>query len=184
MCDHADGNRELFPCACVCLCVSGGPCHCSERTWACSAASPLPRAWWSACVLPELCLGGLHWSLSSSQRNTSALCASTQQRSTEPRSSVSFANLYLSLLSGCVLSNVSKTLPEPVHSSGVTRFLVCVSDCSSQDEQFSLVFTIASFMNNFMTLLSGFLFDHFGTMVTRFCAVWVQIQNNLQMFPG
>lgn len=50
-------------------------------------------------------------------------------------------------------------------------FPVCVSDCSHQDEQFSLVFTTASFMNNFMTLLSGFLFDHFGTMVTRFCAV-------------
>eukprot|EP00066_Takifugu_rubripes_P005941 XP_003970377.1 PREDICTED: solute carrier family 43 member 3-like [Takifugu rubripes] len=46
-----------------------------------------------------------------------------------------------------------------------------VLDCSHQDEQFSLVFTTASFMNNFMTLLSGFLFDHFGTMVTRFCAV-------------
>ncbi|CAG04772.1 unnamed protein product [Tetraodon nigroviridis] len=46
-----------------------------------------------------------------------------------------------------------------------------VLDCSRQDEQFSLVFTIASFMNNFMTLLSGFLFDHFGTMVTRFCAI-------------
>lgn len=53
-------------------------------------------------------------------------------------------------------------------------FPVCVSDCSRQDEQFSLVFTTASFMNNFMTLFSGFLFDHFGTMVTRFCAVWVQ----------
>lgn len=60
-------------------------------------------------------------------------------------------------------------------------FLVCVSDCSRQDEQFSLVFTIASFMNNFMTLLSGFLFDHFGTMVTRFCAVWVQLPNNRKL---
>lgn len=44
-------------------------------------------------------------------------------------------------------------------------------DCSGQDEQFSLVFTIASFMNNFLTLASGFLFDKFGTTVTRLCAI-------------
>ncbi|XP_033489769.1 equilibrative nucleobase transporter 1-like [Epinephelus lanceolatus] len=42
-----------------------------------------------------------------------------------------------------------------------------VLDCSGQDEQFSLVFTIASFMNNFLTLPSGFLFDRFGTTVAR-----------------
>lgn len=63
----------------------------------------------------------------------------------------------------------------------------CLSDCSRQDEQFSLVFTTASFMNNFMTLLSGFLFDRFGTMVTRFCAVWVQHllwTQNLLRRPG
>ncbi|MEQ2162936.1 hypothetical protein GOODEAATRI_025079 [Goodea atripinnis] len=40
-------------------------------------------------------------------------------------------------------------------------------DCSAQDEQFSLIFTIASFMNNFLTLPHGFLFDRFGTTVTR-----------------
>ncbi|CAL1613939.1 unnamed protein product [Knipowitschia caucasica] len=40
-------------------------------------------------------------------------------------------------------------------------------DCHGQDEQFSLVFTIASFMNNFMTLPNGFLFDRFGTTVAR-----------------
>ncbi|CDQ61238.1 unnamed protein product [Oncorhynchus mykiss] len=39
--------------------------------------------------------------------------------------------------------------------------------CSAQDEQFSLVFTIASFMNNFLLLPNGFLFDRFGTMVAR-----------------
>ncbi|XP_049898038.1 equilibrative nucleobase transporter 1-like [Epinephelus moara] len=42
-----------------------------------------------------------------------------------------------------------------------------VLDCSGQDEQFSLVFTIASFMNNFLTLPNGFLFDRFGTTVAR-----------------
>lgn len=40
-------------------------------------------------------------------------------------------------------------------------------DCRGQDEQFSLVFTIASFMNNFLTLPNGFLFDRFGTTVAR-----------------
>ncbi|XP_031158972.1 solute carrier family 43 member 3b isoform X2 [Sander lucioperca] len=42
-----------------------------------------------------------------------------------------------------------------------------VLDCSGQDEQLSLVFTIASFMNNFLTLPNGFLFDRFGTTVAR-----------------
>ncbi|XP_051758646.1 solute carrier family 43 member 3a isoform X2 [Ctenopharyngodon idella] len=47
------------------------------------------------------------------------------------------------------------------------------SDCSLQDENFSLVFTVASFMNNFLTLLNGFVFDHFGTMATRFLAIFL-----------
>ncbi|XP_077434884.1 equilibrative nucleobase transporter 1-like isoform X1 [Vanacampus margaritifer] len=42
-----------------------------------------------------------------------------------------------------------------------------VQDCRGQDEQFSLVFTIASFMNNFLTFLNGVIFDRFGTMVAR-----------------
>lgn len=47
-------------------------------------------------------------------------------------------------------------------------FLTFVSaDCAGQDEQFSLIFTIASFMNNFLMLPNGFLFDRFGTTVTR-----------------
>ncbi|XP_077574854.1 solute carrier family 43 member 3a [Stigmatopora nigra] len=46
-----------------------------------------------------------------------------------------------------------------------------VKDCTSQDEMFSLVFTIASFLNNFTNLFSGFLFDYFGTMVTRLLAI-------------
>lgn len=77
------------------VCEPGGPWRCLARTWACSAASPSPRVWWSACVSLELCSGGLHWSLSSSQRTTSALCASTQQTATEPRSWVSFSTSHL-----------------------------------------------------------------------------------------
>ncbi|KAM4749873.1 solute carrier family 43 member 3a [Anableps anableps] len=44
-------------------------------------------------------------------------------------------------------------------------------DCRSQDEQFSLVFTITSFLNNFLSLINGYLFDRFGTMVTRLLAI-------------
>ncbi|KAM6309031.1 equilibrative nucleobase transporter 1 [Aegotheles albertisi] len=46
-----------------------------------------------------------------------------------------------------------------------------LSDCSLQDEQFSLVFTIGSFMNNFMTFPMGFIFDRFGTAVARLIAI-------------
>ncbi|XP_077460389.1 solute carrier family 43 member 3a isoform X2 [Stigmatopora argus] len=46
-----------------------------------------------------------------------------------------------------------------------------VKDCTRQDEMFSLVFTVASFLNNFMNIFSGFLFDYFGTMVTRLLAI-------------
>ncbi|XP_039409179.1 solute carrier family 43 member 3 [Corvus cornix cornix] len=45
------------------------------------------------------------------------------------------------------------------------------SDCSGQDEQFSLVFTIGSFMNNFMTFPMGVVFDRFGTMAARLIAI-------------
>jgi len=45
------------------------------------------------------------------------------------------------------------------------------ADCSGQDEQFSLVFTIASFMCSFMTLPNGFMFDRFGTTVARLVAM-------------
>ncbi|NXA93988.1 S43A3 protein, partial [Melanocharis versteri] len=45
------------------------------------------------------------------------------------------------------------------------------SDCSGQDEQFSLVFTIGSFMNNFMTFPMGVIFDRFGTTVARLIAI-------------
>ncbi|KAM3623136.1 uncharacterized protein V6R79_007476 [Siganus canaliculatus] len=45
------------------------------------------------------------------------------------------------------------------------------TDCTRQDEQFSLVFTIASFLNNFLNLFNGYLFDRYGTMVTRLLAI-------------
>ncbi|KAI4881232.1 hypothetical protein NFI96_033479 [Prochilodus magdalenae] len=54
-----------------------------------------------------------------------------------------------------------------------------VTDCSAQDEQFSLIFTVASFMNNFLTLPNGFLFDHFGTMATRFLAIFLYTTGTL-----
>ncbi|GAA6088152.1 solute carrier family 43 member 3b [Tachysurus ichikawai] len=40
-------------------------------------------------------------------------------------------------------------------------------ECAKQDEQLSVIFTVASFMNNFLTLPNGFVFDYFGTLVTR-----------------
>uniref|UniRef100_A0A4W5LBB4 Solute carrier family 43 member 3a n=1 Tax=Hucho hucho TaxID=62062 RepID=A0A4W5LBB4_9TELE len=43
-------------------------------------------------------------------------------------------------------------------------------ECSGQDEQFSLVFTVASFSMNFLRFPLGFLFDRFGTMATRLLA--------------
>ncbi|XP_061465607.1 equilibrative nucleobase transporter 1 isoform X2 [Rhineura floridana] len=46
-----------------------------------------------------------------------------------------------------------------------------VTDCSAQDEQFSLIFTIGSFMNNFMTFPTGYIFDRFGTMAARLLAI-------------
>lgn len=58
-----------------------------------------------------------------------------------------------------------------VNTTGVNGTQVL--DCSGQDEQFSLVFTIASFMNNFLTLPNGFLFDHFGTTVARLLGIFL-----------
>lgn len=56
-----------------------------------------------------------------------------------------------------------------------------VLDCSGQDEQFSLVFTIASFMNNFLTLPNGFLFDRFGTTVARLFAICLYTTGSLMV---
>ncbi|XP_074854677.1 equilibrative nucleobase transporter 1 [Carettochelys insculpta] len=44
-------------------------------------------------------------------------------------------------------------------------------DCRAQDEKLSLVFTIGSFMNNFMTFPTGYVFDRFGTMPARLLAI-------------
>ncbi|XP_053133170.1 equilibrative nucleobase transporter 1 isoform X2 [Hemicordylus capensis] len=46
-----------------------------------------------------------------------------------------------------------------------------VTVCSAQDEKFSLIFTIGSFMNNFMTFPTGYVFDRFGTTAARLLAI-------------
>ncbi|XP_008834364.1 solute carrier family 43 member 3 isoform X2 [Nannospalax galili] len=43
--------------------------------------------------------------------------------------------------------------------------------CKAQDERFSLIFTLASFMNNFMTFPIGYVFDRFKTTVARLLAI-------------
>ncbi|XP_061076371.1 equilibrative nucleobase transporter 1-like isoform X1 [Conger conger] len=54
-------------------------------------------------------------------------------------------------------------------------------DCSKQDELFSLDFTIASFLQRFIGLLSGFLFDRFGTMATRLLAITLYTTGTLMI---
>nr|XP_048708674.1 equilibrative nucleobase transporter 1 isoform X1 [Caretta caretta]XP_048708676.1 equilibrative nucleobase transporter 1 isoform X1 [Caretta caretta] len=44
-------------------------------------------------------------------------------------------------------------------------------DCRAQDEQLSLIFTVGSFMNNFMTFPTGYIFDRFGTLPARLLAI-------------
>ncbi|XP_068571544.1 equilibrative nucleobase transporter 1-like [Cebidichthys violaceus] len=56
-----------------------------------------------------------------------------------------------------------------------------VLDCSEQDEQFSLVFTIAAFLYNFLTLPNGFLFDHFGTTVARLFGIFLYTTGTLMV---
>ncbi|XP_078390052.1 equilibrative nucleobase transporter 1-like [Cetorhinus maximus] len=46
-------------------------------------------------------------------------------------------------------------------------------DCVLQDERFALIFTVSSFMVNFPTFSIGFLFDYFGTMVTRLVGMFL-----------
>lgn len=48
-----------------------------------------------------------------------------------------------------------------------------LDDCRAQDEQFSLIFTLASFMNNFMTFPMGYIFDRFKTTVARLIAIFL-----------
>ncbi|XP_070819299.1 solute carrier family 43 member 3b [Chaetodon trifascialis] len=66
-----------------------------------------------------------------------------------------------------------------VNTTGVNATQVL--DCSGQDEQFSLVFTIASFMNNFLTLPNGFLFDQFGTTVARLFGIFLYTMGTLMV---
>ncbi|XP_028618855.1 solute carrier family 43 member 3 [Grammomys surdaster] len=44
-------------------------------------------------------------------------------------------------------------------------------DLKAQDEKFLLIFTLASFMNNFMTFPTGYIFDRFKTTVARLIAI-------------
>ncbi|XP_069326118.1 equilibrative nucleobase transporter 1 [Eulemur rufifrons] len=46
-------------------------------------------------------------------------------------------------------------------------------DCKAQDEKFSLIFTLASSMNNFMTFPTGYIFDRFKTTVARLIAIFL-----------
>ncbi|KAJ8259241.1 hypothetical protein COCON_G00182530 [Conger conger] len=45
-------------------------------------------------------------------------------------------------------------------------------DCSRQDELFSLDFTIAVFLQNFICLFNGFFFDRFGTLASRLLGIF------------
>nr|XP_044606545.1 solute carrier family 43 member 3-like [Equus asinus] len=47
------------------------------------------------------------------------------------------------------------------------------TDCKSQDEKFSLIFTLASFMNSFMTFPTGYIFDRFKTTKARLIAIFL-----------
>ncbi|XP_036621274.1 solute carrier family 43 member 3 [Trichosurus vulpecula] len=47
------------------------------------------------------------------------------------------------------------------------------SECSAQDSKFSLIFTLASFSNNFMTFPMGYIFDRLGTTVARLIAIFL-----------
>ncbi|XP_043827504.1 solute carrier family 43 member 3 [Dromiciops gliroides] len=44
-------------------------------------------------------------------------------------------------------------------------------ECSAQDSKYSLIFTLASFSNNFMTFPMGYIFDRLGTTVARLIAI-------------
>ncbi|XP_040601656.1 solute carrier family 43 member 3 isoform X2 [Mesocricetus auratus] len=55
------------------------------------------------------------------------------------------------------------------HSSNATG----PPDSKAQDEKFSLIFTLASFMNNFMTFPTGYIFDRFKTTVARLIAIFL-----------
>uniref|UniRef100_A0A672IVA7 Solute carrier family 43 member 3b n=1 Tax=Salarias fasciatus TaxID=181472 RepID=A0A672IVA7_SALFA len=66
-----------------------------------------------------------------------------------------------------------------VNSTGANATQIL--DCSRQDEQFSLIFTIASFMNNFMTMPNGFIFDRYGTTVARLVGIFLYTAGTLMV---
>ncbi len=47
------------------------------------------------------------------------------------------------------------------------------AECSAQDSKFSLIFTLASFANNFMIFPTGYIFDRLGTTVARLIAIFL-----------
>ncbi|XP_069765950.1 equilibrative nucleobase transporter 1-like isoform X2 [Narcine bancroftii] len=63
----------------------------------------------------------------------------------------------------------------PTESNGTTV------GCDRQDERFSLIFTLASFANNFMSLPNGLLFDHCGTSVTRAVGISLHTSSTLMI---
>nr|XP_044998019.1 solute carrier family 43 member 3 isoform X1 [Jaculus jaculus] len=47
------------------------------------------------------------------------------------------------------------------------------ADCKAQSDMFLLIFTVASFMNNFMAFPAGYIFDRFKTTVARLIAIFL-----------
>ncbi|XP_061100565.1 equilibrative nucleobase transporter 1-like isoform X2 [Conger conger] len=45
------------------------------------------------------------------------------------------------------------------------------TDCSAQDEQFAMIFTIASFLNSFFAFFLGYVFDRYGTTAARILGI-------------
>ncbi|XP_072420731.1 equilibrative nucleobase transporter 1-like [Chiloscyllium punctatum] len=64
-------------------------------------------------------------------------------------------------------------LCDPVQNSSHHGVENGTMHCDPQDERFTLLFTLGSFMNNFVTLPCGFMFDRFGTMATRFFGIFL-----------
>uniref|UniRef100_A0AAY5L1I1 Solute carrier family 43 member 3a n=1 Tax=Esox lucius TaxID=8010 RepID=A0AAY5L1I1_ESOLU len=59
------------------------------------------------------------------------------------------------------------------------------SDCSGQDEQFSMVFTVASFCMNVVRFPLGYVFDRYGTLATRILAIGICcLSPFLSLFPS
>ncbi|XP_078284203.1 equilibrative nucleobase transporter 1-like [Rhinoraja longicauda] len=53
--------------------------------------------------------------------------------------------------------------------------------CDMQDERFTLIFTIASFVMPVATIANGFLLDYCGTMATRLLAIFLYTMGNLMI---